>query len=175
MAASDAFWDWSVSNYEKAGVADRLLELQDDLKLNVNLVLWCIWAAEDHAPIQEFAMRQAIEACSGISENVTLRIRSARKWIKSNMTAEVALYEALKTIELDAERIEQGKLSSISQRFLQTGDQNQETDRNRARINLALYLRLAGAINMKNFSVHLIESLLDSIFQIDEPSKQRSG
>ena len=169
MTAPDAidqpFFDWSVDHYARDGVEPLLLRLQDDFDFNVNLILWGCWAANHFEEIPEALWRQAFEQSDGWAKNVTASLRHARRYLKvatdQEDEAALTLREDVKNAELTAERIEQSRLEALAKASL-AKDIPADVE-SRARRNLILLAQLHGASSHKNFSVSLLESLINLV------------
>lgn len=113
----EGFWDWSNGVYRLAGVADRLIALQDAHRLDVNLVLWCVWTGLTRGAAKPKAVRKALAASEDWNSQVVKPLRAARKALKSapdEADGADALKKKVKEAELDAERIEQSLLESLA-------------------------------------------------------------
>jgi len=156
------FWRWSLKTYEYDGVSEKLILLQDQFDLNVNILLWTSWCATSFNSIPEFALRQAIEATQPWNEQVTTSIRTARIHSKKINTQPPEFYDILKKAELLAEKFEQDCLENLATKFLTCT--NNPSPHKVARSNITRYLTLTNISRKPGFSVELIESLLGSIF-----------
>lgn len=165
-AASD-FWAWSLAAYEREGVAARLLALQDDHDLNVNLLLWCAWCASGRGEISELVMRKAMDLSGSWSRDVTAALRGARRALKApppqaDADAAATLREDVKRAELAAERIEQNMLQQLAADQLSPSPDAGSAAR-RLRRNLARYAELARAPGRRDFSMSLLDELAHAI------------
>lgn len=163
---SAAFWDWSLKTYDQLDVARRLLALQDQLGLNVNILLWCCWSASRRLEVSELALRKAVDIASQWTGNVAGPLRAARTALKTppaEAEAEpvAALRRAVKDAELEAERIEQAMLARIE---VEPSDEEAPMLSRRA---LARYAGLAGAVRRPGFSTLLIDDLVRAVFRAE--------
>ena len=140
--AEGAFWRFSLKVYGGKGMEEACLRLQDDFGLDVNLVLFCLWAGSRGQEI-EVAKLAGIEARAAVwqAEAVT-PLRQVRRWLKTqqaidNPKAEV-LRQALKAQELRAEAIEQEFLNG------QLDERDGRADARHADVNLRRYADLKG-------------------------------
>lgn len=157
------FWEWSIERYEYDGVASRLLSLQDNLDLNVNIVLWCGWCAENFGDIPELVVRKALDLSAHWSRDVTGALRSARRALKSpprqaDATAAEALREEVRRAELAAEKIEQEMLARLAHDMLPPPS-DASNPLARLRRNLVNYASIAGAQRREGFSVTILDDL----------------
>lgn len=174
-----SFWQWSLDHYAKDGVSTALLRLQDDINLNVNILLWCIWSARDYEEIPDLAMRKAHDLTTSWSSGIAQGLRQVRRALKTpprQVDAEKAgaLRKAVKKAELDAEEIEQNMLEKLAADALSISA-SPTAHESRARRNLVQYAALAGAAKHPNFGTHLLENLITSIFaesQLDDADKK---
>lgn len=138
-----AFWTFSLRVYRCPGVASACLALQDDLRLDVNLVLLAAWAASTHRRLDAVTATRLRQVSEPYQSSVMQPLREARRRLADAFTAPplAALAadrrERLKALELDCERLEQ--------LALQTALADQPTDKpgsadlaERFRQNLAL-------------------------------------
>lgn len=77
------FWSWSLAAYRREGVEAALLELQDRYDLSVNILLWCIWCAQDFAELPDIAIRKAADLSEQWTRAVTGPLRTARRALKT--------------------------------------------------------------------------------------------
>jgi len=89
------FWDWAVAAYDRPGVAEACLDLQDRYDQNVPLLLWAIWRGGD--------LPAAVALARQWEAEVTGPLRGVRRRLKGRPGAE-ALREQVKAVELEAER-----------------------------------------------------------------------
>ena len=178
----ESFWNWSLRAYARRGAAPALLRLQDDLGLNVNLVLWCLWCAQVFRAPEEALVRKAIDVTGQWSAPIAAQLRSARIALKSppplaDKAAAKSLRDAIKNAELDAEKIEQKMLQALAEKHLErpatgVGDQRDQKDlRSRARRALVSYAVLMDAKRQEHFSVSLLDNAVEAIFT-PEPEEQ---
>ncbi len=160
---AEALWLWSVGRYGNESAARRLLVLQDDFDLDVNILLWCGWSAERFRDIPDIVLRKAIDLTAHWTRDVTAPLRTARRALKSpppRASAEDAalLRETVKAAELTAERIEQDMLARLAADALAPAD-DAPNSLARLRRNLVNYAAIVGAQRRKGFSVVLLDEL----------------
>ena len=165
--AGTDFWAWANDVYARPGVADSLISGQDNAGLNVNMMLWACWSATAFDDIPESAMRSAMGALAEWSDTVTAPLRAARRGAKpfegqSGFQKAAALRNAIKSAELDAERIEIEILEDLAALYLTPSSEGGV--KRRARRNLAQYATLAGARKHDGFSAALLHRVIDNIF-----------
>jgi uncharacterized protein (TIGR02444 family) len=103
------FWEFSLAVYGRAGVAAACLSLQDRRGLDVNLVLFCCWAGSRGRKLADADLARLMAAAGPWQAHVVAPVRAARRWLKAE-APESALRQCLRTIELEAEAMEQRRL-----------------------------------------------------------------
>lgn len=121
------FWDWSVERYARPGVKEALLELQDRHGLDVNLMLWCVWLAEQGREASP-ALTDAVEMAQNWTRRITGPVRSARRESRTEPDA-AGLYETLLSAELAAERVLQNRLGDLCPQCPSTSGQAEDLAR----------------------------------------------
>src|SRR5471032_958989 len=101
-------WAFSLEFYARPGIAETCLRLQDAHGLDVNLLLLCCWlGSSGRGRLSEADLAAAEARAAQWRQAVIVPLRAIRRALKP-MNA--ALYEAVKRVELDAEREEQSLL-----------------------------------------------------------------
>jgi len=113
---AEAFWQFSVALYGVPEVERACLELQDRDGLEVNLALFCLFAAQHHIRF-DLASVQAMQAIGFFwGRDVVAPLREARRSMKApaaeNETVG-ALREEVKRLELAAEKAMQAALADL--------------------------------------------------------------
>jgi len=107
------FWDWSLAVYARPGVAAALLRLQDEQGLDVNLLLFCIWAAAaGPGGLRRDEVAAARAAVASWRSSLLLPLRALRRACAPGRHALPAarllqVRQALQRAELDAEHAAQ--------------------------------------------------------------------
>ena len=120
-------WEFSLSLYDKPGVPDACLTLQNRHNLDVNLVLFCLWLAADSRCLTKDAMQEVIARCDTWRGKMISPLRALRTEMKgwpSDMSVSdfarrddfEALRSKVKALELEAERWQQQMLTSYAER-----------------------------------------------------------
>lgn len=147
-AEADRFWRFSLHFYERPGVEEDCLRLQDEGGLNVNLALWCCWRALEGERLDEADIRAARERIGEWSVSVTRPLRALRRRVKAELGGEKpdsiphGLYDRLKRAELEAERAEQALLCRMHGTPRHSGAENGL--RHLVETNLETYMRVSG-------------------------------
>lgn len=110
------FWDFSLQYYDKDGIPESLLYLQDSHDLDVNLILLAIWAGIEFGFLLCEEDFSKLDFVSGNwRKSIIEPLRKMRIELKVCRTLDDKLLEDvrenIKKLELDAEHIAQIKLS----------------------------------------------------------------
>jgi uncharacterized protein (TIGR02444 family) len=120
-------WTFAVALYGRDGVAETCLALQDDFGMDVSLLLFAAWAgAEVGLALTPEQARFAVQRSSEWRSEVVAVLRSLRRLLKTGPApapspATDDLREAVKGVELAAERIELAWLERIAEAWSPTG------------------------------------------------------
>ena len=112
---SGSLWSFSLEVYANGAVQDACLNLQERHGLDVNILLLCCWLALRHKRIDGAEFDVVLAHTTEWQCNVVVPLRKIRRHIKSgvglipNGDSEV-LRVRIKSLELEAERIEQQQL-----------------------------------------------------------------
>ncbi len=136
--AAAALWRFSLAFYERADVATACLALQDDHGRDVNIILYACWIGlSGRGRLDSAALQAAEERLAPWRQAVTEHLRAARRALKAATTPDArALHAAVKSLELEAERLGQEMLAAPAP----IGSILPETAAADAAANLALYL-----------------------------------
>jgi uncharacterized protein (TIGR02444 family) len=162
MSTGEGFWAFSIRIYGKADVPSACLALQNEYGLDVNLLLYCCWLGTHGAQLDSAALAQALELTGPWAEHVVRPLRHARTWMKHGSDARgqlppdvyAELRESIKTIELQAERLEQLTLEAITAHSILRAVSKDEAARCTS-ANLLLYANEAGITLDAEMRVHL--------------------
>lgn len=119
----DDFWAFSLRLYARPGAPERCLALQDEGGLDVNLVLFCLWAGLTRGAPAE-AVWPAILRLSELWAEAAVRpLRRIRRALKTALSPEekalldsATLREEVKRLELAAEERQQRALAGFAAR-----------------------------------------------------------
>jgi len=161
--APEEFWRWSLAVYDRPGLSDRLIALQDEFGLDVNLILWACWSGLYVGAMPELALRKAGDVSQRWSSDVVAPLRKARRALKFpprqvSPEAAEALRARVQKSELEAERVQQAMLEEIA-RAQTPSDPGAKS----ARQNLAGYARLCAVAQKPGFSVSLLLDVLETV------------
>ena len=116
---SHPFWEYSLALYAKSGVSGDGLMLQDEYGLDVNLILFCIWAgAEGPGELTEVELSECVARAGQWQTEVVVPIRRIRRALKQDAlgaTSElVRIYRPrVQGLELESEHVEQLLLATL--------------------------------------------------------------
>ncbi len=135
-APENPFWDFSLSAYERSGVAEACLDLQERYGIDVNLLLFAAWAGHCGRGLSSNEMAGLIAAAAAWQVEVVRPLRSVRTWLKrqDQVTDDFGLRDQTKALELQAEMLEQLLLHETL--TIEPG----EADPRLAAANMRLYL-----------------------------------
>jgi uncharacterized protein (TIGR02444 family) len=145
----EALWRFALAVYQKPGVSDACLLLQDRYGCNVTLLLFAAWAgAEQGVVLRADEMAVALEAVGAWHGEVVEPLRAVRRRLKHGPAPAPdettgKLRARLQAIEIEAERIELETLAGfLPDRFL--AGRRDEPGAVATMANLALAVPLAG-------------------------------
>ncbi len=138
------FWDYSLGIYARPGVSAACIALQDAHGADVDLVLYCLWAASAGHRLSPAALEAADRLAAPWRVAVLDPLRRARRAMKPPPAGfDPALVDALRrhalAAELEAERVQQDALA----RAFAPGESGIDPAA-AARDNLLRYAALAG-------------------------------
>lgn len=116
-----SFWDFSNAVYMAPGVADECLMLQDEYDVDVNILLFCAYAAVvAGVRLSGQNIRDADAHISALRQSVIIPLRACRRAMKAGIPSLHAsdharaeqLRSQVKKIELAAEQFEQERLAA---------------------------------------------------------------
>lgn len=108
MGGRNPFWEFSLAVYARPGVPAACLGLQDGRGVDVNVLLFAAWAGMDCATALSGAELERIDgAVADWRREVVRPLRAVRRRVKGE---DAALYDRMKAVELEAERVQQDRL-----------------------------------------------------------------
>ena len=123
----EVFWDYSVTLYGRPGVEAACIELQRRHRIDVNLVLLCLWLAERGTALDGEALARLCHAADRWQAEVVRPLRILRRRLKARLAdAEpnsiagdwpelaVSVRERTIALEIDAEHLEQLHLGRVA-------------------------------------------------------------
>jgi uncharacterized protein (TIGR02444 family) len=123
----EVFWDYSVALYGRPGVEAACLELQQRHRIDVNLVLLCLWLGERGTALDGEALARLCHAADRWQLEVVRPLRTLRRRLKGRIAdAEpnsvagdwpglaASVRERAIALEIDAEHLEQVHLGRVA-------------------------------------------------------------
>lgn len=110
------FWNFSLSLYEREGVATACLQLQAEYRFDVNLLLFCHWYGSSYGELDPQLLSNAISLSARWHNHVVQPLRTTRNWMKKQEDRSEqfdALRERIKAGELAAEKIQQQEIEKL--------------------------------------------------------------
>lgn len=166
------FWRFSLQIYRS--VADTCLELQDRFGVDVNVLLFLLFAAHHGRRASQQNVHDITSAVASWSTSAVIPLRSVRRFLRTppniiDVEAADALRQHVKQVELEAERLQQeGLYRFVSIEHLGTPDPSREAA---ARANVEAYAAELGTA----FDEPLIEALLAGFRALDSSGEPRHG
>lgn len=114
---TDSLWEFASTRYERAGVAELCLALQDELDADINMLLAGAWLGANDCRWQLSDVAGIVAACAQWRTLCLLPLRRIRRDLKGLPGAE-GWYQRLKTLELEAERQQLHRMAEILQSAL---------------------------------------------------------
>lgn len=146
---SSPLWDFALRLYASDGVERACLALQERHGADVNLLLFCCWAAlAEGAALSRERVLAAMAATADWQREVVVPLRAVRRRLRQPPpafagAAASALRQRVKAAELEAERIELKEL--LGHAPVTRHGASEAALRHCLRANLSVYLELAGA------------------------------
>jgi uncharacterized protein (TIGR02444 family) len=136
--AGEAFWRFSLALYARPGMAEALIALQDRAGLDVNLMLFALWAgAVRRVRLDAAALAAGEAAIGGLRGDVIKPLRALRRRLKADPDPDLReLRRKILAVELAAERRVQHRLAAMLDGVDRTESERLAT----AEANLALYV-----------------------------------
>ena len=159
---TNTLWAFSVTTYQRPGVQEACLDLQDNMGADVNLLLYCCWCGA----LTKDEIDKVLAALAPWQSQVVSGLRSVRRALKL-LVAEMgdladdagALRRKVAGLELEAEKLQQTMLEAHSAAHPAAGPPSPQT----AVQNLALYIgHLESTRDGK--ALGALESLLGAAF-----------
>lgn len=106
----NGLWDFANELYQHQQIKTLCLELQDKFEVDVCLLLTVVWLAAQHKTVDKQSIAELLHVVDDWQQHITLPLRSLRKAIagspeKGRCADTDLIYQQLKHVELDAERL----------------------------------------------------------------------
>jgi uncharacterized protein (TIGR02444 family) len=127
-------WHFALTLYDQPGVAEACLRLQDRLGVDVNILLFSVYAATEHRlSLDAHDVRSMNDIVASWRREVVAALREVRRRLKSGPqpapnTVTETLRAQIKGAELRAEQIEQAVLADWLERGHGPGQTTSEVD-----------------------------------------------
>jgi uncharacterized protein (TIGR02444 family) len=159
MSEDEAFWRFSLAYYQRPGVADALIALQDRDGFDVNLVLFALWlGVSGRGPLDGDALAAAERIANRLRSDIVEPLRSLRRKLRHHADDDVQrLRESVKALEIAGEKLVQLRLARLAGNARVTPSPRGR--RAAAHANLALYL---GGEGVRSTEAAIIEESLDA-------------
>ena len=113
------FWRFSVKFYAVPGVADACIALQDQARVDVNILFFLLWNASERRALNATEVAEVERIIGGWRDMAVIPIRNVRRALKSPppvMASDVAegFRTRIKAAELEAERLQQEALYDLA-------------------------------------------------------------
>ncbi len=111
-APGSPFWRFSLRLYGRPGVPAACIALQEGAGADVNVLLFCLFAAHSSRRLDTDDVRQIAAAADPWKAGVVMPLRAARMSLRApalmiDSDGAAALRRSVKQIELEAERLQQ--------------------------------------------------------------------
>jgi uncharacterized protein (TIGR02444 family) len=123
----EVFWDYSVALYGRPGVEAACIELQRRHRIDVNLVLLCLWLGERGTALDGEALARLCHAADRWQVEVVRPLRTLRRRLKTRLAdgepnsvagdwpeLAASIRERAIALEIDAEHLEQLHLGRVA-------------------------------------------------------------
>jgi uncharacterized protein (TIGR02444 family) len=123
----EVFWDYSVALYGRPGVEAACIELQQRQRIDVNLVLLCVWLGERGTALDDEALARLCHAADRWQVEVVRPLRTLRRRLKTRLAhcepnsgarewpeLAASVRERAISLEIDAEHLEQLHLGRVA-------------------------------------------------------------
>jgi uncharacterized protein (TIGR02444 family) len=119
-ARKSPFWRFSIKFYAVPGVAQACIELQDQAKVDVNVLFFLLWNATQGRALNAADVAEVERAIGPWREMAVVPLRNLRRALKSPppvLAPETAegFRTRIKAAELEAERLQQEALYDLAQ------------------------------------------------------------
>jgi uncharacterized protein (TIGR02444 family) len=106
-----AFWDFTLSIYRRDGVSPALISLQDRLGLDVNFLLFCLFAGARGHVLGDADFTRLEAAAAPLRQNLIHPLRQVRRWLKEQTLigkeSADAIRRAVLSQEIESEGLQQ--------------------------------------------------------------------
>ncbi|HEY7297282.1 MAG TPA: TIGR02444 family protein [Xanthobacteraceae bacterium] len=112
------FWRFSLRFYRQPGVADACIALQEQSGVDVNLLLYLLWHAQDSRTFAPGEVQEIEHRVEAWRESTVVPLRAVRRALKTPSAlldpgAAEAFRTRIKAVELEAERLQQEAMYAL--------------------------------------------------------------
>jgi uncharacterized protein (TIGR02444 family) len=111
---SHPFWQFSLNRYQRNAVAPLCLQVQDEFKADVNLVLFGLWLGSMGYKLTGKGAKRSMVRVADWHRSVVIPMRGVRRWLKyfpvDDPEARDSLRANIQRQEIESERMEQNML-----------------------------------------------------------------
>jgi uncharacterized protein (TIGR02444 family) len=115
-----SFWTFSLKVYAKDAIANVCVSLQDEFDVDVNVLLFMLWSADQGRRLSVQEIGEIIDLVTPWQVQIVRPLRLARRSLKTPPSGwprqEIAaLRQRIKTDEMEAERLQQRALARFAE------------------------------------------------------------
>ena len=119
-ASKSPFWKFSIKFYAVPGVAQACIDLQDEAKVDVNILFFLLWSATQGRAFKKADVGEVERMIGAWRDMAVVPIRNIRRALKSPPAvmppeASEGFRTRIKAVELEAERLQQEALYELAQ------------------------------------------------------------
>ena len=120
VPSGSPFWRFSLGFYRQSGVAEACIRLQDEVKVDVNLLLFLLWQALMGRVLSESDVQELERRIAPWRDATVIPLRTVRRALKPApglvpAPAAELFRTKIKAIELEAERLQQEAMHELAQ------------------------------------------------------------
>jgi uncharacterized protein (TIGR02444 family) len=119
---TNPFWEFSLAIYAQPGVQSACLKLQETQAVDVNVLLYVCWCAWEGRVLEASDLAAVDAAIAAWRRDVVWPIRALRQGLRNYPGVETS-YQMIKQAELEAERVQQGRMYAHSESIQFTSEQ----------------------------------------------------
>ena len=118
LGSTNQFWQFSLQVYERKDFAHSCISLQDNYGIDVNILLYCCWAAsEGHSVLLKEEIDSLCRSVKNWNHEVVQKLRSIRRYLKNHDMNHLEAFSQnirckVLEIEIKAEQVEQDLLTN---------------------------------------------------------------
>jgi len=163
-------WDFSAQTYSLPDVKDVCLDLQNNFDADINIIMYCLWVAEQSIQLSQEDAITLIQTTLPWQNTILKPLRDARKMMKQHIIAMPPelldqTVSNLSEMELNTEHMSQMALEKVLDL---DGAAKEASPVECATINTSLYLQQLESISSINDITDRLSKLLNAVYQDDE-------